>query len=567
MAEEKVTTLKESFEQQMKDMSRKSVTLTTENSRLASDLEAMRFRADRVGTLESQIASVRTERNEAMKELVDVKSKLTEALDELEKVKLEGHAGGNDVGGVFAKKRADLLAQENRRFGEFKAKLSKQMAEKRRVVERGLQTDEDEADFAKADAGMGGKSTKSKNKWQVRAQSERTLLKKAQTFLESQKRDIRRRQKRLEESRSHWEKDMRDAAIQKRSKKGLSKSKKMMLKGIKRGLQQQANDLNTAIKQLQATEKWLKEREKKVVKLEKMVSERSVMGVNLDETDNLDESSLFGDISAFDSPTTFGKIGGSSTPNTESSDLERLSDELDSDFSNMSMAENATAFDAHTGGWRVKNSRRGKKGKQNPAPEANGGWVPWQWPQGMAAPPQQAWGYGNGNPYYGNGRGFGRVITNDRVLHGYNRSMGPRGTVLHPNMAYYEHENVNSHIEREWMGRKRPQADRMNNPNSGLSNPDIQHRLSIFQNQLKRWSGDQKTAYDAVGEHSKWLKRFGNDMTKFSVYDGKFAGKRAGVVATGSTGALLSPRMGKIASRKGVADIMYEVENSFSNEI
>ena len=45
--------------------------------------------------------------------------------------------------------------------------------------------------------------------------------------------------------------------------------------------------------------------------------------------------------------------GGSSSQSPDTSDLERLSDELDSDFSNMSMADNATAFDPSSGGWKA----------------------------------------------------------------------------------------------------------------------------------------------------------------------------------------------------------------------
>ena len=73
--------------------------------------------------------------------------------------------------------------------------------------------------------------------------------------------------------------------------------------------------------------------------------------------------------------------------------------------------------------------------------------------------------------------------------------------------AFNDAENINAQFERQWMDRNRPSSERFGNINNGMvSNPDIQHRLSVFQNQLKRWSGEQKTAFDAVGNHSKWLK-------------------------------------------------------------
>ena len=55
MAEEHAASMKSSFETKMKDLSRKNVTLMTENSRLSADLEALRSRADLVGELESQV--------------------------------------------------------------------------------------------------------------------------------------------------------------------------------------------------------------------------------------------------------------------------------------------------------------------------------------------------------------------------------------------------------------------------------------------------------------------------------------------------------------------------------
>ena len=59
MAEEHAASMKSSFESKMKDLSRKNVTLMTENSRLSADLEAMRSRADHVGELESQVNRLR----------------------------------------------------------------------------------------------------------------------------------------------------------------------------------------------------------------------------------------------------------------------------------------------------------------------------------------------------------------------------------------------------------------------------------------------------------------------------------------------------------------------------
>ena len=139
-----------------------------------------------------------------------------------------------------------------------------------------------------------------------------------------------------------------------------------------------------------------------------------------------------------------------------------------------------------------------------------------QWPQHSNA--YAAWGSGAqyvNHPYesgaYPRATFGSRVpmsnISNDRVMHGFQRAASRM-----PPAAYNDVENMNVHVERQWMDRGRPVADRFGNKQGNLlSNPDIQHRLSVFQNQLKRWSGEQKTAYDAVGDHSKWLKNFGNN--------------------------------------------------------
>lgn len=400
--------------------------------------------------------------------------------------------------------------------------------------------------------------------------SERLLIGKASKFLESQKREVKRRQKRLEKEKAHWQEDMRAAARQKNNPGGLSRSKRRMLKEIKRGLQQQSDDLNAAINQLMATEKWLYQREKKVAKMESIVRQR---GGN----DTLDESSLFGESFDLNFGTNSGGGGGTS-PSTETSDLERLSDELESDFSNMSMADTATAFDPLSGGWKAtKRSKKRRSNNVKPKEFAQSHGYPYmQWP------PQQgnvyaAWG--NANPYVANPYGSanyprasfgGRVpmsnISNNRVVHGFQRA-----TNQMPPAAYNDVENMNVYLEREWMDRKRSAADQFGSNRHGslLSNPDIQHRLSVFQNQLKRWSGEQKTAYDAVGDHSKWLKNFGSEMNKFSLYNlnnkNKTKGNNIGVGIGGksTSAAVLSPRI----KQRTMNQIMADVNESFSNEI
>ena len=64
--------------------------------------------------------------------------------------------------------------------------------------------------------------------------------------------------------------------------------------------------------------------EKKVAKMENIV--RQKVG-----NDTMDESSLFAD--SFDLNFGTNSGGGGTSPSPETSDLERLSDELDSDFS------------------------------------------------------------------------------------------------------------------------------------------------------------------------------------------------------------------------------------------
>ena len=231
-----------------------------------------------------------------------------------------------------------------------------------------------------------------------------------------------------------------------------------------------------------ATGKWLYEREKKVRKMEDIIRQQM-------DNDSMDESSLFGE--SFDFNGAMNLAGGSSSPSPDTSDFERLSDELDSDFSNMSMADNATAFDPSSGGWKA--SKRSKMRSRQKS-YANHPQMQWATHGNM----YQAWG--NANPYgmnaFGQGMyapGFGtRVpmsnISNDRVIHGFARGPGHM-----PTGAYNDAENINARFERQWMDRNRPSSERFGNVNNGMvSNPDIQHRLSVFQNQLKRWSGEQK---------------------------------------------------------------------------
>jgi hypothetical protein len=410
-------------------------------------------------------------------------------------------------------------------------------------------------------------NSNSNDPWEKRVNSERLLISKASKFLESQKREVKRRQKRLEKEKGHWQEDMRVAARQKNSRGGLSRSKRRMLKEIKRGLQQQSDELNAAINQLMATEKWLYEREKKVAKMENIV--RQKVG-----NDTMDESSLFAD--SFDLNFGTNSGGGGTSPSPETSDLERLSDELDSDFSNMSMADNATAFDPSSGGWKSTKRSKKRSSKQKQYMQQQNPYM--QWPQ--HGNPYAAWG--SGAPYvnhpYGSGAypraTFGsRVpmsnISNDRVMHGFQRAASRM-----PPAAYNDVENMNVHVERQWMDRGRPVADRFGNKQGNLlSNPDIQHRLSVFQNQLKRWSGEQKTAYDAVGDHSKWLKNFGSAMNKFSLYNNGNTGagisnrvKKAVIGGTGgksTSAAVLSPRV----KQRTMNQIMADVNESFSNEI
>ena len=66
---------------------------------------------------------------------------------------------------------------------------------------------------------------------------------------------------------------MRAAAKEKNSRGGLSRSKRRMLKEIKRGLQLQSNDLNAAVKQLLATENGCMS-EKKVRKMEELLRQQ-----------------------------------------------------------------------------------------------------------------------------------------------------------------------------------------------------------------------------------------------------------------------------------------------------
>ena len=100
---------------------------------------------------------------------------------------------------------------------------------------------------------------RSENRWVKKARKEEALLRRAKEYYESQKKDVKRRQKKVQKERASWKQEMHKAA---KSGGKLGRSKRNMLRHIKHSLDSAATELNSSTLQLRKMGKWLHEREK-----------------------------------------------------------------------------------------------------------------------------------------------------------------------------------------------------------------------------------------------------------------------------------------------------------------
>ena len=216
-------------------------------------------------------------------------------------------------------------------------------------------------------------------------------------------------------------------------------------------------------------EQWLKNRERKVVKLEAAAFNFNNPGANLDESsfsagaDGLDMSDLAG-------------WEHSSGSTGDEGELERLSDELDDDFSSLNMSMSGT-----------EDSGRGNL--QN-----IGGADPVMWARIMAGmmhqqhqarrqPRRRSRRQNQTRRNRGAGR-RGSSFWNDEnnmyaaaavaaaaamEQHQHQSYTSSRNTWFQKVPQHYAGENVDINMEREWMGRGRPPADRVNSANGPAS--------------------------------------------------------------------------------------------------
>merc|ERR1711861_14590 len=105
-----------------------------------------------------------------------------------------------------------------------------------------------------------------------------------------------------------------------------------MLREIKHSLEQQSTEVNQATRRLRSMSTWLREREKKVIKLEAAAFQYSHEVKHDSDMHNLDQSSIL----ESEPPTPMTDRKTFDIFSSPDSELEKMSDELDEDFSRLS---------------------------------------------------------------------------------------------------------------------------------------------------------------------------------------------------------------------------------------
>ena len=217
--------------------------------------------------------------------------------------------------------------------------------------------------------------------------------------------------------------------------------------------------LNKAVAHIQSMEKWLKNREKKVVQLEAAASNLGNMKKNIDESSFTEGNGL--DFSGF-----AGWEHSSESAETDEGELERLSDELDEDFSSLNMSISGI---------------EGSSDSRMPM----GGADPMLWAKIMAGVMQHEKARQSHrrrrqqSRRSRSSRGASQLFDNEKSLYAaaatamaaaaamqqqqQMRSYYPsRNNWFHKRPQHYVDENIDFNMEREWAARGRPPSDRIN---------------------------------------------------------------------------------------------------------
>ena len=82
--------------------------------------------------------------------------------------------------------------------------------------------------------------------WQQKARNERELLGRAKKYVESQKKEVKRRQRRIERDRKDWREDMRQyqRATENLDPSSRSRSRRQMMREIKKSLEHDASEVS-----------------------------------------------------------------------------------------------------------------------------------------------------------------------------------------------------------------------------------------------------------------------------------------------------------------------------------
>jgi hypothetical protein len=327
---------------------------------------------------------------------------------------------------------------------------------------------------------VGGRSTASSTKiaaWREKARAERELLGRAKKYVESQKKEIRRRQRRIERDRKDWRNDMtkaggRHSNSENQEPSSRSRSRRQMLREIKKSLEHDSEELNQAIAHLRSMDVWLREREKKVVRLE-------AAAFGEDGSGNFDEES-------FDtSRSGLGNGGMSSSAEDSGVEAARLSEELDDDFSFMDMSmqqdddwhgEQGRQRGGNPQMWQQYMSGRGHGGSSGDAKRGGRRRQRQHQQQRQQQPPPQStapqfWmdpsGFDPANQMYAAAAAAAAAAIQQQQS-GYNISQ-PRNAWGHnPRVqSRYPDENIDANMERVWMSRGRPAGDRVSSTSNG----------------------------------------------------------------------------------------------------
>jgi hypothetical protein len=277
--------------------------------------------------------------------------------------------------------------------------------------------------------------------WQEKARKERELLGRAKKYVDSQKKEIRRRQKRIEHDRKDWREDMQKSS-RSNSSDSRSRSRKQMLKEIKKSLEHDSEELNKAIAHLRSMDQWLREREKKVTHLESVAFNGGMGSMD----DSLDASRT--------------PSGGGISGDESSQDAERLSSELDDDYSfmNQSMQEDEGGYSRNprmwqqymSGGPQFGGHRQRRRSRQQ-AP-SHGYWA------------DPSAGFDPANQMYAAAAAAAAAAIQQQqqqrqpYVNGWMNNLGPQ---------QYADENVDMNMERQWMARGRPAAERVGGATNG----------------------------------------------------------------------------------------------------